>query len=386
MKQEDFYKLANKGYNIFLTWIWWSWKTFALNKWKEENHKKKIVTCSPTWIAAIQSWWVTIHSMFNLYWDNYHIINKTKVDFNKVDTLIIDEISMVSIEMFDFIDKSIRRQTLNNKPFWWIQVICVWDLAQLQPVYNTSEPLIKERYNKLIKDYWWVEFNKSKSFKKWKFKIINLTENMRSKDDLLNNILNDLRDWKISSIKKFKTNPTKYEYNSFLHIMPYNYMVDNINMKKLSEIKWLNYNFKAIIKWKFNLNNVLASDSIDLKVWAKVMIVKNLMCWLVNWDLWIVKDIDWDNIIFYSDRLKCELQIFYETWLNKEYDINWEEIILGSFTQLPVRLAYGITAHKSQWLTLDNVIFHYNKSLSKELCYVACSRVRTFEWLYIINT
>lgn len=384
--QQDFYDEANKWNNIFLTWVWWSWKTFALSKWKEETKWKKILTCSPTWIAAIQAWGQTIHSMFKLFGNNYHVINSWKINWSIIDTLIIDEISMVSCELFDYIDKYLRKMLKKKEPFWWIQIICVGDLSQLPPVYNFNEDWVKDKYEKLIIDLWWVEFNRSKTFAKAHFKTINLTVNFRSVDDKLNNILNDIREWEINSIHWFKSKGyTKLDYDNYTHLMPYNCMVDKFNSNMLNSIKWKEYKYKSKITWEFNTNNVLANDELILKVWVKVMIVKNLKCWLVNWDSWYVTEIVWNNITFLSDRLWWEFIINHETWFNISYNESWDEEILWTFKQIPLKLNYAISIHKSQGLTLDKVMFHYNPRLSKELCYVACSRVRDYESLYLIK-
>lgn len=384
MTQEDFIELANKWLNISLTWIAWSWKTYILNKWKSENSHKKIITVAPTWIAAINAWWVTIHSAFKLYWDNYHVFKKQDINWDHIDVLIIDEISMVSCDLFDYMSDVIKKHTFSNKHFGWMQVITVWDLAQLPPIFDMKNEKTAARYKELMRTRWWVTFNFAKAYE-W-FTECNLTEAKRSKDPLLNSLLNRLREWDISALHEFKSEWYSAQFsNKATHIFPYNTQVDNYNHKRLSKIPWKTYKFKWFVKWDFNLNNVLSPIELSLKIWATVMCVKNLECWLVNWDICEVISIWQKHIRVKSERLDLEIDLWLETWENIHYDSEWNKEVLWKFIQFPLRLAFALSSHKSQWLTLDKVIFHYNNSLSKELVYVACSRATSYDWIYIVK-
>lgn len=384
MTQEDFVILANEWKNISLTWIAWSWKTYILNKWKSENSHKKIITVAPTGIAAINAWWSTIHSAFRLYWDNYHVFKKQEINWNNIDVLIIDEISMVSCDLFDYISDVIKKHCFSSEEFWWLQVITVWDLAQLPPIFNMNDEKSAARYKELIRTRWWVTFNFSRAYK-W-FTECNLTEAKRSKDPLLNSLLNRLREWDMLALHEFKSEWYSTQFsNKATHIFPYNTQVDNYNHERLSKIPWKTYKFKWFVKWEFNLNNVLAPIELSLKIWATVMCIKNLECWLVNWDMCEVLEIKPKFITVRSERLETDFDISLETWKNIHYDEQWNEQELWRFVQFPLRLWFWITSHKSQGLTLEKVIFHYNNSLSKELVYVACSRVTSYDWIYIVK-
>jgi len=385
--QQDFYIVAKLWYNIFLTWKWWTGKSYAVRKLLEDTPDIKTVIVSPTWIGAINIWWTTIHRAFRLYWDNYHIKNRQTINWKNIQRLIIDEVSMVSCELFDYMSEVIIANTWIEKSFWWIQVICVWDLAQLPPIYNLKDKKTKERYLDLINKFWWVEFNKSKSYADWEFVVINLTENFRTNDDLLLELNNRIRNWDMSAIYEYKSEwYSKRFYNSAVHIMPYNRQVDKFNNDRLSKLPWKTYTFTWSIKWDFDLSTVLTPLQLKLKVWARVMCTKNLDNWLFNWDLWEISYVDNDYIVFKSDRLNQEFNIDLAEWQNIEYDSDWSKIINWTFVQYPLKLAYAITAHKSQWLTLDKVIFHYSKHLSKELVYVAVSRATSYDNLYVLHS
>jgi hypothetical protein len=324
--QLDFIELANKWHNVFLTWVAWSWKSFILNKWYEDNKDgKKIIKVAPTWIASINIWWTTIHKAFKLYWDAYHIIKKQSIDWHTVNTLIIDESSMVSCEMFDYMSKVIKKHTWSTKAFWWIQVICVWDLAQLPPVYNTRDEAIRRRYEKLIAELWWVQFILSEAYAEWNFVMLTLTEQRRSKDDKLNALLNRIRQWDMRAILEFQTNPSMQFRNKAVHIFHTNAEVDSYNEARLAKLPLRTITYKAQIIWDFNVNNVLALEELKLKVWARIMIIKNLDCWLVNWDLWEVVDLHKSTVTIFSDRLQMEIDIVPSVWQNVTYNESWEE-------------------------------------------------------------
>ena len=384
MIQQDFYDAADAGYNIFLTGIGGSWKSYALKNWCERQNKKIVVT-APTGIAAINAGWTTIHKAFQVSWDNYIKVNHQDISWDEVDVLIIDEISMVSCELLDYIDKILRTFRTSMLPFGWMQVILVWDLAQLEPVYNLTDENTKKRYDSLIADKWSTYFIVADSYINGKFKQITLTENKRSVDDKLNNLLNKVREWDMSVLSQFKRVAPRQDLSEHVHIFPYNVQVDKMNWDMLTKLSGENKCYYWHIEWNFNENNCISPKYLNLKVWAKIMITKNLDCWLVNWDMWTILSL-WDSYIkIFSDRFKTSYEITVATWENKVYDHHGEEEVIGKYMQMPLKLGYAITAHKSQWLTLDKVCFHYSSKLSRNLIYVALSRATTYDWLLITS-
>lgn len=379
MKQEDFYKAANEWHNIFLTWVWWSWKSYALDKWKNENKHLRIVTVAPTGIAAINVWWSTIHSAFKLPFGlKFFWVTKQKIPWSWKTVLIIDEISMVWVWIMDQIDKTLRAHKDDTKPFWWIQMIVVWDNAQLPPIimdYVEREEIISE--------HWWVEFFHSIAYKSWNFKTINLTENKRSHDDKLNNALNKIRENEFD-INDFQVGWYSWHFsNRAIHLMWYNAQVDSFNQEKLIKLPWKQQKFNATITWNFNVKNVLSPSELTLKIDATVMITKNLEIGLVNWDMWTIVEI-WDTYVkFLSFRKDIIFTIPYVIWEDTKYDETWFQTVVWTFSQIPLRLWWAITIHKSQWLTLERVVFHFNERMDNASIYVGLSRAVTWENLYI---
>lgn len=136
--------LENTNESFFLTWKAWTGKT-TLIKYFKDNTKKNVLLLAPTGIAALNVWWQTIHSLFKfnpkttttnvreVFWKNAELINNA-------DTIIIDEISMVRADLMDCIDISLKKNTWNySEQFWWKQIVIVWDMYQLPPVFEFKE-------------------------------------------------------------------------------------------------------------------------------------------------------------------------------------------------------------------------------------------------------
>ncbi len=379
--QDKFIKLANNWENIFLTWGPGTWKSYTLKKWLAENKHQTIAITWPTWISAINIWWATLHSTFKIYWNDYRFIKRQLINWKQVHKLVIDEISMVSCDLLDYLDRILKSSRHSTKPFWWMQVIVVGDLDQLPPIFWSDN---HKRYNELMMTKWSVYFNVADAYGKGDFKEITLTENRRAKDAKLIWLLNRLKDWDMSAAKEFKKADSTEDYEGFVKLAPYNNIVDNINSVNLDKLEWKQYVFKSKVVWEFSLNNVITPQILVLKIWARVMITKNLWNhWLYNWDLWTVVAINSKRVIIKSDRLLEQIEITYDKWRNIRYDEHWHEKEIWSFIQMPLRLAYAMTIHKSQGLTIDKIVVWLNNTLSREMIYVALSRWTTYDNIYV---
>lgn len=383
--QDDFLIQANKWSNILLEWNPWTWKTYITKEFIKTlvEEWKNIVVVAPTGIAAINIEWTTIHSAFKIHpWD-LTIVPRQNIDWTTIDTIIFDEVSMVWPDMFDFCEKIVSTYVDNWKVFWWIQIIIVWDFDQLPPVYRKVEPEEKEYYDMLIALYGWDKCIDSFSYKRWWFINVNLEEPRRQKDERLLSVITDIKQWNLRAIQRLqRTWWTNEQWNESVHIMPYNDMVNAFNQQAFDKISEKEITFNARVIWKFNIKNVLTPDILKLKQWCRVMITKNLKNWLMNWDLWYVVKIDDWVVEFKSDRLWASVYIVQETWEQYEY-LNWEKVTVWSYTQIPLKLAYAITIHKVQGLSLDKVIVHYIPSMSRQQLYVAVSRATNYEWIFI---
>jgi len=386
MEQKDFLELANTWVNIDLWGYAWTGKTFILKQFIEEQRLlwKNIIVVRPTWIAAINIWWVTIHSTFKIFWNQYWFINKQKVSWREIDIIIFDEKSMIWPDLFDFTDSIVRRYSKNkDKPFWWKQIILCWDMAQLQPIYKNVTKEEIETNLKLKEKYWTLIYSSAGVYKTWNFKEIFLTEIFRQTDMRLLDVLNKLREWDLSVLKLLQ----QWWYNEkqekeSVHLMPYNNMVDQYNYKQFSSIREKEHHFKWRISWKINIDNILTPEDLYLKKRCRVMLTKNIFEeWLYNWDLGIITKISDRHIEVNFDRVWIK-HISKMTRENREYE--WKESkIIWTFTQIPLRLAYRLTIHKSQWLSIDKIILHYIPWMTKEAVYTAISRATNYDTLFL---
>mgnify|MGYP003408186114 CR=1 FL=1 len=150
--------------------------------------------------------------------------------------------------------------------------------------------------------------------------------------------------------------------------------------------------YKAKIIGEFKENQYPNDEILELKAGAQIMFIRNDATAdhkYYNGKLAEVIRLDEDEITVLIEGSTDEYKLKKEVWEQKKYSLdgqkNIQEEVLGSFEQYPIRLAWAVTIHKSQGLTLEKVIFHYNNSLSKELVYVACSRVTSYDWIYIVK-
>lgn len=335
---------------------------------------------APTGIAAINVWWATIHSTFKMF-GNYLLFRKPRmqaIDWMRVDTIIIDEISMVGPDYIDYIDFLLQLERGCEKPFGWIQMVFVGDPNQLPPVYAGYKESEKLEIAELEKKYGELKFHKAESFK-W-FEVLELSEIKRQKDPEFINLLNKVRDGDLSVLSKFNKG---WGTEHTVHLKPYNNMVDAYNHSRLQWLKGKWKLYQGSIDWDFNIKNAITPQELTLKVWARVMITANLPEeWLVNWDLWTVIELRDDSVIIHSDRYDSNFEIVEKTWKQIEY-VGTSEKEIGTYTQIPLKLSWALSIHKSQWLTLDSVSLSVPKNISKELVYVGLSRATDFSRLFV---
>ena len=384
--------------NLFITGKAGTGKTTFLHKIKSESLKRMVIV-APTGVAAINAKGVTIHSFFQMPFgpilpnqisktNQQRKFSKTKIDIIKsLDLVIIDEISMVRADLLDGIDQVLRRYKDRNKVFGGVQILMIGDLQQLAPVVNSNEwSLLKQHYETMY-------FFSSKSFQESNAVSIELKHIYRQENEEFISILNEIRNDKLSNrsaaILNKKYNPS-FEPKSnegFITLTTHNNRANLINDSQLNKIDKRSYFFKAIISGKFSENSYPNSEKLELKVGAQVMFIKNDSSpekRYFNGKIGTVTYLDRDTVTVKCPNDEFDIETGLETWENISYSIDEEskeikEETAGSFSQIPLRLAWAITIHKSQGLTFEKAIIDAEASFAHGQTYVALSRCTSLE-------
>lgn len=393
---------------IFLTWKAGTWKSTLIHdviSYYESQWEYPLVFGS-TWVSALNIWWQTVHSFFSLWIDDpyfkeiqYYIKDKTlkkfKLKSSKVKQiiqapfLIIDEISMLSSNILDSIDFLLRfylalytkNTDLTKVPFWWKKMIFVWDVYQLPPVKN--EKWIEKFWDVYESERFFDSNVFSKLIKKDMWHVVELKQNYRQNSDkIFSEILDKIRECTLSPKQLWLLNSKLSIGDSDDNILlsTHRHKVDDENQDKLSKLPWNLYKFEAESDGIFPEYMKRADDILSLKLWAKVMLLTNepSWCW-VNGSIWEVAWFD-DEVIYVKINWKV-YPIAQYTWENIDTVIDDDgkviENILGTYTQFPLKLAYAITIHKSQWMTFDSCKLDISNIFAWWQAYTALSRARS---------
>lgn len=388
MTQDQAIAIMKSGRNVFLTGSAGTGKTYVLNQFIDYLDQQGInhaITAS-TGIAATHLGGMTIHAWSGL--GISHNITEEELDIiesrpkvykriNEIEILIIDEISMLhrqTLQDIDTILRHIRREP--SEPFGGVQLIVSGDFFQLPPVTKSQETS-QERYAFMAPA--WVEVN---------FSVCYLDKQYRQGDDQLLDLLNSIRSQTISQDQiAFLEKRTKVfeEEGKITQLFTHNINVDTLNRNELSQIDEKEKKFGAKMKGNKQLvaglvKNILAPEELILKKTAQVMFVKNHPEGdYMNGTLGEVVDFksSGNPVIKTSSGRKIEAEV--ATWSID--DENGKT--LASFEQIPLRLAWGITVHKSQGMTLERACMDLSKCFERGQGYVALSRVSSAEGLFV---
>ncbi|MBD5329184.1 MAG: AAA family ATPase [Bacteroides sp.] len=396
--------MEETGANLFLTGKAGTGKTTFLRRLRKESPKRMIVL-APTGVAAINAEGSTIHSFFQLPFSPF-IPGKGFLDtdtrrfrFRKekrriiasLDLLVIDEISMVRPDTLDAIDSVLRRYRNPALPFGGVQLLLIGDLRQLAPVLRDEERQILAPY------YPSEYFFESHALKESGFVTIELSTVYRQTDHEFISILNAVRDGKVDHSVLDRLN-TRFDPDfhpnpdeRYIRLTSHNRMADSINQSRLAEIPEEGMTYIAEIKDNFPESSYPAEYNLYLKPGAQVMFVKNdsgTDRQYYNGMLGEVTGLTEDSVIVRPVDGRPAITVGKVTWENTRYEIDEQkreivQVVDGTFSQLPLRLAWAITIHKSQGLTFDRAIIDAGYSFAPGQTYVALSRCRSLEGLVL---
>lgn len=391
------YLMEHTSECLFITGRAGTGKSSLLNYFRRNTSKKYIVVAS-TGLASIQVGGSTIHSFFGFplrtilendpeikKWGKGH--PKYKIIQN-MDTLIIDEVSMVRADLLDAIDQSLRLNLSSDLPFGGKQVILIGDVFQLAPVVNNfNRELSADSYESPY-------FFSARCYKAATPKIVELTKIYRQQQQDFIYLLNRIRMGhagknEINELNK-RYSPDDITGEEFaICLTSVNALADKVNQERLRNLNEISFQFRGKSQGIFYDKNFPVEMVLELKKGTQVMMAKNDMA-----GKWVNGSIG--KVLAISDK---EIRVEFAngqvhavdpvTWENRTYkwDQETKSILsenIGSYTQYPIKLAWAVTIHKSQGLTFDKVIIDIGRgAFAHGQLYVALSRCTTWEGIVL---
>lgn len=358
------------------------------------SHTNKIVAVvAPTGIAALNVGGVTIHSFFKFPLDvidpkNVNVDYKTREILRNIDAIVIDEVSMIRVDLMEGISAKLQVARRDNQPFGGAQMIMFGDLYQLPPVVSDGQ--LHRYFNH---NYGGIYFFNAPSVQNSNLKIYELNNIFRQKDPEFRAVLNAIRNGDGSPDTLASLNErTKLAIpeDGFVTLAGTNRTVSAINHKKLDALAGEERTYEAEIHGSISEASFPTEKHLRLKPGAQIMMLKNdtekPQRW-VNGTLGKITKVGQNTIRVNIDGV--EHSVNPETWNKYRYEYDHierklEKKIVSSFTQFPVRLAWAITIHKSQGQTYGAVAVDMSDgAFAHGQTYVALSRCKSLEGLYL---
>lgn len=405
---QDIYRLiCHTNSSVYMTGRAGTGKSTFL-KYIVKNIQKKTVVLAPTGIAAVNAGGVTLHSFFRIPMhpfalDDVNFITPSRLKerqkyskekiklINEIELIVIDEISMVRADTLDFVDLLLRTYTHSRQPFGGKQLLLVGDAFQLEPVVKSEDWDILRRFYtspyffcaKVFKTIDLVQIELKKVYRQHETEFLSLLDRVRvsqsNQSDL--NLINS----------RVVPNFAPSDDQMYITLTTLRATADTINDTHLEAIDEAPTIFKGTINGDFPESSLPTNLSLSLKRGAQIVFIKNdkehRWC---NGTIARIVDIEDDGVWVENEELD-KFFVESEQWNNVRYryDENEHKVvedILGYFIQLPIKLAWAITIHKSQGLTFDRAIIDIGRgAFACGQVYVALSRCRTLDGI-VLNT
>lgn len=377
--------------NLFLTGRAGTGKTTLLRKFLGEAGENTVVL-APTGVAAMNAGGQTIHSFFKLPprlvepQDVRRLPNARVV--RAAETIIIDEISMVRADMLDAIDRSLKLNRGSKRPFGGVRMILSGDLHQLPPVVSPDEgPILQDRFGGSY-------FFHAPAFREAEFALLALKQVFRQADPRFLALLGALRSGRLTASDEQLLGRLVSRRNAAdaaqTHVVltPNNANAFRINQERLKALKGERRVFPATVQGQFDEKSFPTESDLELKVGARVMMIRNDPegRW-VNGSLATIAGFGTRSVLVETEGRAYEIEP--AAWEKYRYELDTEtkkvrREVVGTFRQMPLRLAYAVTIHKAQGLTLDRVFIDFDSGMfAHGQAYVAFSRARSLEGLEI---
>ena len=387
--------LEKTSKSMFITGKAGTGKSTLLQLFRRSTRKKTVIL-APTGVAALNVKGQTIHSFFKFPAKllHKHDIKKHRFRklYQKIEVIIIDEVSMVRADLMDNIDVFLRKNRENDVPFGGVQMVFFGDLFQLPPVVSTEEErhLFKTEFESpyffsahVFQNFEMDRVELSRIYRQDNRHFIRLLEAVRN-----NSVdFEDLEDLNV----RFQRDPQVEEHHITLSAT--NATVNRINQRELEELETEAFVYLGKTEGQFDPRVYPTDLVLTLKVGAKVMFIKNDSDGnFVNGTIGTVSELTTDNIkvLVEEDQRSEVLKVPKMEWEILKYKINEKDEnkldteVVGKFTQYPLKLAWAITIHKSQGKTFDKMIIDLGRgAFAHGQTYVALSRCRTLEGIIL---
>lgn len=380
-----------RWHSLFLTGKAGTGKSTLLKQFLNTT-KKNVINLASTGIAAVNTGWSTIHSFFRLHpnvkLDEVKPIRGNNLEVLKeADIIIMDEVSMVRADLLDCVSRCINLSLTgkDDLPFGGKQMIFIWDLFQLAPIVSYEE---RNAFKDLYKSEY---FFSAKNYEKLNPKVIELQKVYRQEEEDFIDILNKIRIWifedkDLDYINKNIIEDMDSLESGTIVLTTTNADADTINQKNLSKLDSELHFSEAEIEWEVPKSFYPNAINLNYKVWAQIMMLRNT-AERKNGSIGRILEIYEDIVIVEIDDEEYEVELYEWKIFKHFFNKKTKKIItetVGTFTQFPFKLAWGITIHKSQWLTFDNLCVDFGKRVfAKWQAYVALSRAVTTNWLLL---
>jgi ATP-dependent DNA helicase PIF1 len=391
--------MEDTGKNIFVTGRAGTGKSTLLEYFRNET-TKKVVVLAPTGVAALNVKGQTIHSFFKFKPDitvekvkDIRIEGQRKSLYKQLESIVIDEVSMVRADLLDCIDTFLRLHGPKKRtPFGGIQMIFVGDLYQLPPVVSGDE---REVFASL---YQTPYFFGAHVFNKMELEFVELEKIYRQHDAGFIGLLNAIRNNTITEESLGLLNrrclpdyePPEKEF--YICLTTTNALAEQINSKQLEKLKGSKYTFTGSVEGEFSKEYMPTATDLKVKVGAQIMMLANDSGgrW-VNGTIGKIVEVaiqkDGNSAIVAELSNGKEEEIYPYAWEIFRFfveDGRLRSEVVGTFTQYPLMLAWAVTIHKSQGKTFDKVVIDIGRgTFAHGQMYVALSRCTTLEGIVL---
>jgi ATP-dependent exoDNAse (exonuclease V) alpha subunit len=376
--------------HIFVTGRAGTGKSTLLNhlSW---NTSKQVVICAPTGVAALNVGGQTIHSLFRL---PIGVIADHEIEQSRelrkllatLDTIVIDEVSMVNADLLDAIDRSMRQARQRpREPFGGAQVVLFGDPYQLAPVPGDADE--RAYFEDQYRSMWFFD---AKVWSEADLRIYELAVIHRQHEDEFKYMLNAVRHGRVTAEIAARLNETGARpapTDGAITLATTNSTVTRINASELARLPGRAKTARAEVNGEFGGRSYPADESLDLKVGAQVMFLRNDsdQRW-VNGSIGTVTKIDstvWVEVDGETHQVQPAVWEKYRYSYSPDTK-SLKKDIVAEFTQFPLRLAWAVTIHKSQGKTYDRAIVDLGqRSFAPGQTYVALSRISALDGLYL---